>query len=105
MPRGSRPRYLDAHAQRFRARLTSDGAGHAAAAEQFRALGIPFWLAVAQLEHGEWLAAHHRPEDSEPALTEAEEIFARLAATPWLERTRAAQPRQALASSSGSSAG
>ena len=32
-----------------------DAAGYEAAAERFRELGMPFWLAVTLLEHGEWL--------------------------------------------------
>ena len=79
VPPGTRPPYLDAQAKRFRARLTGDGAGYKAAAERFRELEIPFWLAVTLLEHGE-----------EPGLAEAREIFERLEATPWLERVTAA---------------
>ncbi len=84
VPPGTRPPYLDAQAKRFRARLTGDGAGYKAAAERFRELEIPFWLAVTLLEHGE-----------QPGLAEAREIFERLGATPWLERvTAAAAERQ-----------
>ena len=79
VPPGSRPPYLDAHAKRFRARLTGDAAAYRAAAAGFRRLEMPFWLAVTLLELGE-----------EPGLTEAREIFTRLEATPWLERVDAA---------------
>ena len=79
VPPGSRPPYLDAQARRIRARLAGDAAGYEAAAERFRELGLPFWLAVTLLEHGE-----------EPGLAEAREIFERLGATPWLERVAAA---------------
>ena len=79
VPAGTRPPYLDAQAKRFRARLTGDAAGYKAAAERFRELELPFWLAVTLLEHGE-----------EPGLAEAREIFERLGATPWLERVEAA---------------
>jgi class 3 adenylate cyclase/tetratricopeptide (TPR) repeat protein len=88
VPAGSRPPYLDAQARRFRARLAGDGAGYEAAAEQFRELGIPFWFAVTLLEHAEWLVGHGQPSQAEPLLAEATEIFERLEARPWLERTR-----------------
>ena len=88
VPPGTRPPYLDAHARRFRARLADDGAGYEAAAGRFRELGIPFWLAVTLLEHGEWLAGQGQASEAEPLLAEASEIFERLAATPWLERAR-----------------
>jgi hypothetical protein len=80
VPLGSRPPYLDAQARRFRARLAGgDAAGYEAAAERFRELSMPFWLAVTLLEQGE-----------EAGLAEAREIFARLQATPWLARVAAA---------------
>jgi tetratricopeptide (TPR) repeat protein len=94
VPAGSRPPYLDAQARRFRARLAEDGAGYEAAAEQFRELDIPFWLAVALLEHAEWLAAQGRAADAEPLLDEARGIFERLEATPWLKRVTAAAAEQ-----------
>jgi len=87
VPAGSRPPYLDAQARRFRARLADDGAGYEAAAERFRELGIPFWLAVTLLEHAEWLVGQGQPSQAEPLLAEATEIFERLEARPWLERT------------------
>jgi hypothetical protein len=91
MQPGVRPPYLEAHALRFRARLRDAADEHfTAAAERFRALEIPFWLAVTLLEHGEWLVAQDRPEEAEPLLDEAREIFERLEATPWLERAVAA---------------
>ena len=49
-------------------------------------VGFPFWLAVALLEHGEWLVAQGRAEEAESLLAEAREIFERLEARPWLER-------------------
>ncbi len=96
VPAGSRPPYLDAQARRFRARLAGDEAGYEAAAEQFRQLAIPFWLAVTLLEHAELLASHGQSSQAEPLLAEASEIFERLQAKPWLERftatTRTRQP-------------
>ena len=58
-----------------------------AAAALFREFGIVFHLAVAQLEHGEWLAAQGRSDEAQPLLAEARETFERLQATPWLERS------------------
>jgi len=94
VPPGSRPPYLEAQARRFRARLARDGAGYEAAAERFRELGIPFWLAVTLLEHGERLVGQGRPSQAEPLLAEAGEIFERLEARPWLERVTAAARTQ-----------
>jgi tetratricopeptide (TPR) repeat protein len=92
---GVRPPYLEAQAQRFRARLAgadeSAEACFAAAARGFRELGIVFWLAVALLEHGEWLLGAGRAGEAEPLLAEAGEIFERLEARPWLERLGAAR--------------
>jgi class 3 adenylate cyclase/tetratricopeptide (TPR) repeat protein len=83
-PLSSRPPYLDAQAKRFRARLDGDPSGYEAAAAIFRELGIPFWLAVTLLEHGELTG-------DESSLAEAREIFERLEATPWLERASATE--------------
>ena len=88
IPPGQRSPYLQAHAQRFRARLDGEVAGYEAAAEAFRALGIPFWLAVALLEHAELVG-------DEGSRGEALEIFESLRATPWLERARAGSALQA----------
>jgi class 3 adenylate cyclase/predicted ATPase len=90
---GLRPPYLDAQAHRFRARLAEEEAAERSyenAAERFRGLGIPFWLAVTLLEHGEWLAGQDRAAEAEPLLAEAREIFDRLEAKPWLERVERA---------------
>jgi class 3 adenylate cyclase len=76
---GERPPLLEAHAHRFRSKLTGDEAGYQAAAVQFRELELPFWLAVTLLEHAE-------ASGSQSLLVEAREIFARLQAAPWLER-------------------
>jgi class 3 adenylate cyclase len=76
---GDRPRLLDAHARRFRSKLNGDEAGYRAAEALFRELELSFWLAVTLLEHGEATA-------SAPLLAEARELFAKLDATPWLER-------------------
>jgi predicted ATPase/class 3 adenylate cyclase len=95
LPVGLRPPFLDATAHRFRARLAGDSPAadvdFLSAASGLRRLELPFHLAVVLLEHGEWLAAHGRHEDASALLTEAHDIFDRLAATPWLERTGAAR--------------
>jgi class 3 adenylate cyclase/predicted ATPase len=91
---GDRPPMLDAHAHRVRARLDDDEAGFAEAAEDFRELEMTFYLGVTLLEHGEWLVAHDRVDDAEPLLAEAREIFERVEARPWLERTAAALPEE-----------
>ena len=92
LPPGLRPPFLEAHTHRFRARMDSNEAGFKTAAGSFREYGFPFWLAVTQLEHGEWLVAQGRTEEAESHLTEAREIFERLEARPWLERLDAVAP-------------
>src|SRR5262249_34745524 len=90
IPPGLRPPFLDAQAHRFRARLASMASdaesGYRPGAARFRELEIPFWLAVALLEHGELLAEQGRSDDAEPLLAEARALFEQLGATPWLER-------------------
>jgi tetratricopeptide (TPR) repeat protein len=82
VPVGTRGPYLDAHAKRFRGRLARDPEQFEAAADLFRQTGIPFWLAVTLLEHGEMTGDTDLIED-------AREIFEGLGATPWLERVDA----------------
>jgi hypothetical protein len=93
MKRGEIPPYLRAQALRLRARMAevegqrgSIEPGFKAAAGLFREIGIPFWLAVTLLEHAEWLARERRLDEVVPLAAEADTIFERLAATPWLER-------------------
>jgi predicted ATPase len=86
---GERPPLLEAQAHRFRAKLTGDETKFGAAAALFRELGTVFWLAVTQLEHGEWLTAGGRAAEAEPLLAEARETFERLGARPWVERADA----------------
>jgi tetratricopeptide (TPR) repeat protein len=92
---------LAAHAARFRARLAAgDGdaraaeTGFAASASILREFGMVFWLAVTLTEHGEWLSDQGRSAEAGPLLAEAREIFERLEAKPWLERTADAEPRE-----------
>ena len=76
---GERPPLLEAHAHRFRAKLTGAESGFRSAEALFRELEIPFDLAVTLLEHGE-------AAGNEALVLEAREIFERLGATPWLAR-------------------
>jgi class 3 adenylate cyclase/tetratricopeptide (TPR) repeat protein len=87
--------YLEAHRERFVARLAAlpaeteaAEAGFARAAEIFRELQMPFYLAVALLELAELTG-------EEGALAEARAIFERLGAKPWLERVSAVAPAAA----------
>ena len=100
---GLRPRersaFLRAQATRFRALVAAarggdDGVeqGFKTAEQILREYGMPFRLAVAQLEHAEWLLSRGRAEDAEPLLEEAREIFERLEAKPWLDRATEASP-------------
>jgi class 3 adenylate cyclase/tetratricopeptide (TPR) repeat protein len=95
--RGELTPFVQAHASRFRARLAvargsnEDVESRFKTAEStFREYGIPFWLAVTQLEHAEWLAGQGRADDARPLLEEAREVFLRLEARPWLERLEGA---------------
>jgi hypothetical protein len=92
LPKGARPPYLEAHALRLRARQRGDAKALAQAAARFRSLSIPFWLGVTLLEQAEAVG------DGAEAVrlrTDAREIFERLGATPWVERTGARVPAEA----------
>jgi predicted ATPase/class 3 adenylate cyclase len=99
IPPGSSSQYLQAQASRFRARLAAVRVETEEADRRFkRATGLfreiaaQFYLAVTQLEHGEWLTGQGRAGEAEPLLAESGETFERLEATPWLERLDAALP-------------
>ncbi len=98
LPPGQYPQFLRAQSSRFRARLAalrgeSEGIElFKGAAGLFRELAVPFYLAVTELEHGEWLVSQKRVDEAEPLLVEAGEIFERLGAVPWLERIAQASP-------------
>jgi hypothetical protein len=91
---GRRTQFLQAQSFRFRARLAALSNDTDAerlfkhAAGLFRELAMPFYLAVTELEHAEWLAAQGRGDEAEPLLTEAREIFERLDAAPLMERAQ-----------------
>jgi class 3 adenylate cyclase/tetratricopeptide (TPR) repeat protein len=91
---GERPPLLDAHARRFRSKISGDVTGYEAATARFRKLEMPFCLAVTELEHAERLLELGQDADAEPLLAEAREIFVRLEARPWLERATALSPEQ-----------
>src|SRR5207248_7213316 len=92
LPQGSRPQFLRAQSLRFRARLAGLNSDPDAerlfkgAAGLFRELELPFYLAVTQLEHAEFLAEQGRSGELDAMVTEARETFERLGARPWLER-------------------
>ncbi|MEA2509292.1 MAG: hypothetical protein QOG21_1374 [Actinomycetota bacterium] len=89
--------FRQAHNARLRALLNAAEGDHSrveqgfrTAAGLFREFDLTFYLAVTQLEYGEWLLQQDRRSEALPLLTEARAIFERLRATPWLERTEKA---------------
>jgi class 3 adenylate cyclase/tetratricopeptide (TPR) repeat protein len=90
-PPGRRAPFLDAQAHRFRGRLDGDDAQYGMAEQLFRELELPFWLAVTQAEHGEWLTRQGRTEEAQPLLADARETFERLGAKPYLDRLETAE--------------
>jgi class 3 adenylate cyclase/tetratricopeptide (TPR) repeat protein len=95
-PLGLRGPLSNAVANRCRGRLAGDDPvadrHFTAAAGQLRALELPFYLAVVQLEHGEWLVRQGRHTDAGPFLAEARNTFERLHATPWVQRLDSVAP-------------
>jgi len=91
VPPGLRSPYLHAQSERLRARIASeDDTADAllrSAAGTLGELRAPFWLAVTQLEHAEWLSARGRVAEVEGLARAAAAVFERLDAAPWLERT------------------
>jgi hypothetical protein len=79
---------LEAQRARFRGRLAAADPEPdlTVAAQMFRELEMPFYLAVTEVEHGEWLAGQGRAAAAEPLFAAARETFERLEAKPWLER-------------------
>jgi class 3 adenylate cyclase/tetratricopeptide (TPR) repeat protein len=95
---GERMPFLEAQRARLGARLAArsyddDGVERAflKAERIFADHDIVFDLAVARLEHAEWLNEHGRAEDAAPLLAQAVETFERLEAMPWLARVAAAR--------------
>ena len=96
---GERTPFLQANTNRLRARLDAArgndervDAHFRSAAALFREFGIVFYLAVAQLEHAEWLSGQGRVEDTHSLLAEARQTFDRLQAAPWLHRAAQIAP-------------
>ena len=86
---------LEANALRLRARLDAARGDQAHVDARYRSAAarslefdLPVYLALTQLEHGEWLEAQGRADEAEPLLSEAASTFERLEAVPWLERAR-----------------
>ena len=108
---GLRPRersaFLRSQAARFRAlvaaaRSEDEGVeqGFKTAEQILREHGMPFRLAVVELEHAEWLLGQGRSDEAEPLLSEARKIFDGLQAKPWLERATQAAPAAEVAAGS-----
>jgi tetratricopeptide (TPR) repeat protein len=86
--------YLTAHRRRFAGMIavrqgdrTGAEGSFKMAAGAFRELGNPFPLGQVLVEHGELLESAGELADAEPLLQEAHQIFSRLNAAPWIERT------------------
>jgi tetratricopeptide (TPR) repeat protein len=95
---------LNGERYRFRARIGALAGRHERvdsdfreAAAAFGTWGLPFRLAVTQLEHGEWLREHGREDEAQALLRDASTTFERLRATPWIERVEAASPDRVTA--------
>jgi tetratricopeptide (TPR) repeat protein len=91
---GLRPQFVNATVVRFRAHLAAREGAPEDADRLFKGagglldeLGVPFYLAITRLEHGEWLTGQDREQDAQPLLAQARETFERLEARPWLQRT------------------
>jgi class 3 adenylate cyclase/tetratricopeptide (TPR) repeat protein len=90
--------YLEGERARLRARIDARLGHHDHVDRDFTTAevvlgghGFVVCLAVAQLEHAEWLVEQGRGSDAEPLLAQARETFERLEARPWLERLDAVQ--------------
>jgi tetratricopeptide (TPR) repeat protein len=92
VPRGQRPPFLAAQAARFDAHLALARGDQTRAEQRFqwavaslRELSYRFWLAVTLLEYAEL------PGNGEAAAAaaEARQLFERMGATPWIERSDA----------------
>jgi hypothetical protein len=94
VPVGLKSGHLEATARRLRGRWKgadpSAGEDFAAAVTLLRKLEMPFELAVAELELGEWLAGQDHPADAEPFLTSAAATFEHLETPALAERAAAA---------------
>ena len=85
--------FLRAHTFRFRAHLLQEDDAQTdrlfrGSLGLFQELATPFFLAVVQLEYAEWLARAARADEAVPLFAEAQAVFERLEAVPWIERLR-----------------
>jgi hypothetical protein len=87
---------LDGMIARLAARVAAAEGRHAEVADQariavdlFDSMHMPFWGAVARLEHGEWLSARGRDDEAEHLLEHAAVTFTELGAAPMLARAQA----------------
>ncbi len=94
-PPGHIPPYLTAHLARGRGLVAAarDQGGDAEAhletsIDEFRALGYPYWLGVAQLDLAGWLAGESRIAEAAAPLDEASAALEALGAAPALERAQ-----------------
>ena len=93
LPPGRSSQVFQAQASRFRARLAAER-GEADEAERlfkraaglFREIAAPFYLAVTQLEHAEWLVAQGRAAEARAAARRGARGLRAAEAQPWLER-------------------
>jgi class 3 adenylate cyclase/tetratricopeptide (TPR) repeat protein len=89
------PRFLEAHATRVSARLAAARGEDSSVEPRFKnatgmfiEMAVPFWAAVTQLEHAEWLAERGRADDARPLIDAALPVFERLRTIPFLRRAR-----------------
>jgi predicted ATPase/class 3 adenylate cyclase len=91
---------LDAQAARLEANIAARRGEPAdetfdIAAQRFRELEMPYWVGVTLFEQARNRLLIGRAEDAQPLLIEADRIFDRLRAQPWLQRVRSSQPDDA----------
>ncbi len=94
----ARPPYLAAQLQRLEALVEAAGknpdeiaveAGLQAAADGFRVLRYPYWVARCELELASWLREHGDPERVRELLDDSAAALERLGAAPALIRVEA----------------
>ena len=98
LSRAEQTPFLRGQRARFQARLEpaeADGL-YLTATRLIGETELPFYLAVVQLEHAEWLTVQGRADEAEPLVADASATFERLRATPWIERAAAARSREPI---------
>jgi tetratricopeptide (TPR) repeat protein len=92
LPAGASPPYNPAQMARFDAIIKAhEGSPETEnsfkrAVGAFREIQTPFRLGVTILEYAEWLAEAGRPDEASVLIDEADGIFTRLSAEPWVKR-------------------